>query len=351
MADIRFMALEGGPRIAYACFGSGPPLVFAPAAVTHLGATLDNPAARNGLEALSRSYTVIIYDRWGNGLSDRQRDDWSLDSEAFVLRQLTSQLGLPPFALIGISGGGPASVHFATRYPGTVSKLVLYGTYASPAAEPADLEIILAFIRGNWGMAAGAVAQLFVPDLDPEHLQWFLQLEREGADGEAAERTNRLEVFADVTAELADVAVPTLVVHRRDDRVCPFEKGRQLASLLPSARFVPLDGEQHFWFRGDVPALLAAITNFVGTSFVAAGGPRTKIRGTRPGPVLSRREEEVLALVARGWSNQQIANELVLSRFTVARHLSAILAKTESANRTEAAHWWTNRRSAPIAED
>ncbi|CAN5660083.1 hypothetical protein BH18ACT11_BH18ACT11_25110 [soil metagenome] len=52
---------------------------------------------------------------------------------------------------------------------------------------------------------------------------------------------------------------------------------------------------------------------------------------------LSRREVEVLRLVARGMSNQDIADRLVLSRHTVHRHVSSILAKLNLSSRTAAA--------------
>jgi NarL family two-component system response regulator LiaR len=52
---------------------------------------------------------------------------------------------------------------------------------------------------------------------------------------------------------------------------------------------------------------------------------------------LSLRELEVLRLLAAGRSNQQIADELVISLNTVRRHVSNIFDKTGVANRTEAA--------------
>ncbi len=52
---------------------------------------------------------------------------------------------------------------------------------------------------------------------------------------------------------------------------------------------------------------------------------------------LTKREIEVLGLIARGFTNQQIADELVLSPHTAIRHVANILGKTGAANRTEAA--------------
>jgi non-specific serine/threonine protein kinase len=60
--------------------------------------------------------------------------------------------------------------------------------------------------------------------------------------------------------------------------------------------------------------------------------------------VLSRREEEVAALVAQGMSNRQIAQELYLSERTIEHHVSKILRKLSLASRTEIASWATEQR-------
>ena len=49
----------------------------------------------------------------------------------------------------------------------------------------------------------------------------------------------------DIRDVAADIAAPTLVSHGRRDAMVPFEAGRQLASLIPDARFVPLETNNH----------------------------------------------------------------------------------------------------------
>ncbi len=63
----------------------------------------------------------------------------------------------------------------------------------------------------------------------------------------------------DVGDLLPQVKVPTLVLHRRDVVVVPFEEGRRLAALIPGARFVPLEGRNHLLLESE-PAWTRFVT-------------------------------------------------------------------------------------------
>lgn len=62
----------------------------------------------------------------------------------------------------------------------------------------------------------------------------------------------------------------------------------------------------------------------------------------RPRPALTSREQEILALIAQGKRNQQIADTLGIARYTVETHLKNIFRKLKVQSRTEAAqrYWW-----------
>jgi DNA-binding NarL/FixJ family response regulator len=108
----------------------------------------------------------------------------------------------------------------------------------------------------------------------------------------------------------------------------PIGRGRELVSLLPNARFVPLSGDSHLPWRDDQRELFRALAGFL------HGEPPSELAGASP---LTARETEVLRLVATGMSNREIASTLVLSEHTVHRHVANILRKLAQSTRVGAA--------------
>ena len=128
--QIRFCTTPDGVRIAYATVGQGPPLVCTPAALSHLEQEWAWPARRAFLERLAEHHTVVRYDMYGCGLSDRERSDFSLEADLRSLEAVVDQLKLRRFALLGALWGGPSAIAYAAKYPRRVSQLILYGAYA-----------------------------------------------------------------------------------------------------------------------------------------------------------------------------------------------------------------------------
>jgi DNA-binding NarL/FixJ family response regulator len=129
------------------------------------------------------------------------------------------------------------------------------------------------------------------------------------------------------------ITAPTLVLHHRNNKVPSLEHGMQLAAGIPQSRLVVLEGEDLF---EDAEAAVHAIADFVSQQVAPTGSTSTSESADSSETSLSRREIEVLRLVAAGKSNPQIADELVISLNTVQRHVSNILGKTGAANRAQA---------------
>src|SRR6185503_20232339 len=137
---------------------------------------------------------------------------------------------------------------------------------------------------------------------------------------------NRAGQIYDAEEVLAQLLTPTLVLHPRDNVSLAVEASMKVAQLSRGS-LVVIDGADS---HGDATQGVRAIEAFVDSL------PQVRPRQEPPVESLSSREREVLGLIAAGRSNQQIADELVISLNTVTHHVTNILGKTQSANRTEA---------------
>lgn len=261
--EIRFTITDDGVRLAYATVGSGPPLVKAPNWMTHLEYDWKSPMWRHLMQELARGRTLIRFDQRGTGLSDR--DPALISHELFAqdLGQVADAAGVDRFPLLGISQGCAISIRYAAAHPERVSGLILYGGYAQGRRKRGSQEAIdeaeaqLAIIRHGWAKDDPAFRQfftnVFMPEATPDQMKWFNELMRTSVDGQTAERIRSVNEDVDVLDLLPIVDVPTLVLHTRDDGVVPFDQGRLIASMMPQARFVPLEGKNHLLLE-DEPA-------------------------------------------------------------------------------------------------
>ena len=328
--ETRFCASPDGLRLAYAVEGEGAPLVKAGTWMTHLDFDRESPVWRHWVRELSRGHTLLRYDRRGCGLSDRQFDGIpSLETHVGDLAAVVDAAGFERFALLGLSGGGPIAIEYAAAHPERVSKLVLYGTHACGRYEhstrEADHEQLMAdLIRVGWGGTVPAFRQLFsstfIPGAGEEEKRWYDDMQQASSSGEMAARLWMSDTDVEVSDTARRITQPALVLHARQEQAVPYEEGRRLASLLPDARFVTLESDNHI-LQEDEPAweaFLAEVRAFLGDGEQHMGADLSE---------LSRRERDVLELVATGMTNEAIAERLFLSTRTVERHLSNIYAK------------------------
>ncbi len=326
--EIRYLDFEGR-RLAYSTYGEGPPLVVGPRWVSHLEEEWADPDQRPFYAELARTHLVVRFDRIGCGLSSRELDPRpTVASESRQLEAVIDAVG-GSAVVFASSCSCLAASQLAVRRPGATDKIVYFGGYASRHDIPdATRASLIAFIGSNWRLGAQMLAGLFDPHASGDEIAHYTRMQRAAASAEAASIFLELDLGADLRDVLPHVAVPTLVLHRRGDRTVPIGRGRELASLLPNARFVPLAGDSHLPWRDDQRDLFRALAGFLH----GEAGP--ELHGASP---LTARETEVLRLVSTGMSNREIASTLVLSEHTVHRHIANILRKLSQSTRASAA--------------
>ncbi len=348
MADqkLGFCTTADGVRICYATVGEGPPLVKAPNWLTHLEFEWQSPIWSHWWEELAANHTVIRFDQRGSGLSDRNVADLSFDAWVSDLEAVVDVLQLEHSMLLGISQGGAVAIEYTARHPEKVEKLLLYGAYARGGLKRGgsleEHEARVTLTKHGWGRDDPTYRQIFtsgfMPGATAEQASWFNELQRVSTSPETAARLQEIMAHIDVLDRLPEITAPTLVLHAVGDLRVPYEQGRQISSLIPGAKLVGLDSNNHLLIESE-PAwktCQAAVREFLGV------GPVTSAEAVKETPEaapdgLTPREVEVLRLIASGRSNQEIATELVISFNTVTNHVKNILGKTGCANRTEAA--------------
>jgi pimeloyl-ACP methyl ester carboxylesterase/DNA-binding CsgD family transcriptional regulator len=329
--DLRFCELDG-KRIAYASVGEGPLLLFGGRWVTHLEEEWDDPRTRAFFEELAATHRVVRYDRIGAGLSDRALPgEATLELDTRSLAAVHSAVGAEPAFVFACSCAGLAASDYASRNPDLVRKIVFFGGYASRDDIPdVTRRSLVDFVRTNWPLAAQMLAGLLTPHGSGDEIASLSRYQRRSAEADVAAAFLELDLAADARAILPKVTMPALVLHRRGDRTVPISRGRELAALLPNARFVTLSGDSHLPHLDDQRELQRALAGFLEDTVPVESNGRSP---------LSRRETEVLRLVAAGLSNREIASSLVLSEHTVHRHVANILRKlTQSTRAAAAAH-------------
>ena len=264
-----------GPEgnIAYQVVGDGPrDLVVVPGWFSHVDLLWGDPGWTTFIGQLASFARVILYDKRGSGLSDPIDGVPTLESRADDLRTVLDAAGSNRAVLFGFSEGGPISVLFAATYPERVHAVVLYSSFAHGSLEddgsPGRAKWIdyMARVRTTidfWG--EGRTVDWAAPSLAHNALYRRATgaLERAGMSPRMALLTwqgNLNQV--DVRDILGSVRVPTLVLHRKGDQL-PVEFGRELAAKIPAARFVELEGVDHWPAVGDIESITGEVEEFV----------------------------------------------------------------------------------------
>ncbi|MGY4315027.1 alpha/beta fold hydrolase [Bradyrhizobium sp. JR3.5] len=235
------------------------------------------PLYRHLFVGLTKRHKLIRYDARGNGLSDWDQSELSLEAWVNDMEAIADAVGLERFPIFGFSQGCAVSIAYAVGHPAKVSKLVLLGGFATgrfrrPSTTAADLERYKAtatLIRLGWSSEDPTFRQMLASQLIPgatkEQALAFNEMQRRSLSAESAARYYETVSNFDVRELLPKVAVPTLVLHFRDDAMVPLEEGRLLGAGIRGAKFVSLPGKNHLPLENDpgMPQFFEELESFL----------------------------------------------------------------------------------------
>ena len=337
--NVHYARTEAGNDVAFCAIGEGPPLIAVPSGPWD---TIQNawrvPAWQEWLARLASQRSLVRYDMPGTGLSGSSEDGFSLESQMQALDTVLGRLNTASVALLASQHAGPVAIAYAARRPERVSRLVLWCTYARGAdyLGSSQSQAIHGLLHHDWATFMETITHSHVGWSEGDLAHQLASVLGETVTHEMVAAFDAVASRVDVTALLSRVGAPTQVLHRSGVRHPDLAISRDLAASIPNAELVVLEGESATPFVGNGDAVLQAIDLFLDP----AGRPQR--RSGRPGigarlvEPLSPREMEVLVLIARGLSNEEIARELVIAPGTSKTHTASILRKLGVNNRTRA---------------
>jgi pimeloyl-ACP methyl ester carboxylesterase len=266
-------AKSGEVNIAYLAAGEGPiDIVIVPGYVSHLEIGFENPGIRRVSERFMKFARLIAFDKRGTGMSDPVDAPPTLEERMDDVRAVMDAAGSERAALIGVSEGGPMSILFAATYPQRTRALVLYGAMARstwapdyPWATPKEALIEAAEELTGPAFGTGDNAEIFAPSQadDPKAREWWARMERFAATPAMRTQLLKMSLDIDVRPALSLVSAPTLVLHRKGDRVVNINAGRYLAEHIKGAKIVELPGRDHLVWSGNIDEIIGEVEQFL----------------------------------------------------------------------------------------
>ena len=325
---IQYARTSDGVSIAYGSVGDGQAIVYMQGIPTRHFSLLWKLSADDRLLAqlaAARGRRWVVFDPRGMG-SSAPVDSFSLEGFVADLEAVADTLDLRQFDLIAATYSNPIAVEYAVRHPDRVSHLVLHYPFlrSGEALDTPAMAAVRALREQDWSIFTDASMHiLFGNQSGTEMAQIFAQVQRAAITPDRGRKVLQLVDGFDMTEQAARVEVPTLVLTEPDLFIAELYS-RAGAAAIPSAQFILAETRERFanetWRFLDAAPGAAMVR-------AADGAPDTA--------ALTRREREVLVLLVAGQSNRKIAESLVLSERTVARHIANIYKKTGAHGRAE----------------
>lgn len=265
-------AKSSNVNIAYQVAGNGPvDLVVVMGWVSNVEYSWEEPSLNNFLTRLSSFSRLIIFDKRGTGLSDRVSELPTLEQRMDDVRAVLDSAGSKTAALLGISEGGPMCALFAATYPERTSALIIYGSYAKRiwdpeypwAPTPEEREEVYKEVEKGWGGPVG-IESVAPSAMNDERFKnwWATYLRRSASPGDAVALL-KMNTNIDIRNILPAIQVPALILHRTADKDMKVEEARFMASKIPGANLVELEGTDHLPWVGDYQKLLDEVEIFL----------------------------------------------------------------------------------------
>jgi pimeloyl-ACP methyl ester carboxylesterase len=241
---------------------------------SHIDAQWEELSSARFLRRLASFSRLLLFDKRGTGASDPASTSTfpTIDQQIDDVLAVMDDTGSVQAAVLGEQAGGAMAVQFAANHPDRVSALVLCNTGARGSRAP-DYPFGVVDELGrspeNLGAQWASAGEYFLEEIAPSvahdegFQRWWARYRRLSASPAAAASGWKLYRDLDVRSFLSAIHVPTLVLHRRENRWVPIGHGRYLAEHIPGARLIELPGADHLTHTGDQDALLDEIENFL----------------------------------------------------------------------------------------
>jgi pimeloyl-ACP methyl ester carboxylesterase/class 3 adenylate cyclase len=281
MSAVTQYADSGEYSIAYQVIGEGPiDVLLVPGMMSHLDMQWCDPLFSNFLNRLASVSRLIVMDQRGVGLSDRCEAVATIDERVADVKAVIDAVGSDRLYIVGHCHGGPPAIVYAATYPERIEGLVLMSTFAKGTPDANHACAIGADVYEYWMEAVerwgeGHSMRYFNPSRAGNwaNRKLYATFERAAVSKGMARAVVASTLKIDVTAALAAVRAPTLVLHASCD-VMSAESGRYLARAIPGAQFVAIDGADHAPFMGEgSQEVLDHILDFLGTSRTLTPAP------------------------------------------------------------------------------
>jgi class 3 adenylate cyclase len=267
-------AWSGDGYVAYQVWGEGEPLLWLSDWSVPLEWRWSDPRLAAGLERVGRFGRAVSFDRRGIGISDPMPLDLGVTSEEWVNDALAvlDDLGWAQANVFASLEGSLFALMLAATHPDRVSRLVLFhglargrrtpaagaGSSATDIGGPFPFSVNAAELMERW--RSGQVGDVFVDD---ELREMSARWHRTQISPSTMLKLQQVWDEIDVRPVLASISAPTLVVNRRDAKLPPHRVGERLASKIPGARYVAVDGLDSAWYSDDQEGLLAEVEEFL----------------------------------------------------------------------------------------